>query len=87
MHVPRCQGEVAGPVIQFKKGPPFTGQGEILGALYTYEIYMAKAGIGENRQVVTNEPVQFEKSPVEVGDCRKVTDRLRGVYRILLYPN
>jgi hypothetical protein len=31
------------------------------------------AMIGENRQLVTNEPVEFEKSPVEVQDCRKIT--------------
>jgi hypothetical protein len=41
--------------------------------------------IGENRQFVTNEPVEFEKYPVEVQDCRKTTDHLRGIYRI--YPN
>ena len=34
--------------------------------------------IGENRQLVTNEPV-------EVQDCRKITDIFRGIYRI--YPN
>ena len=27
--------------------------------------------IGENRQLVTNEPAEFEKYPVEVQDCRK----------------
>ena len=31
--------------------------------------------IGENRQLVTNEPV-------EVQDCRKITDHFRGIYRI-----
>ena len=41
--------------------------------------------IRENRQLVTNEPVEFELSPVEVQDCRKITDRFRGFYRI--YPN
>ena len=34
--------------------------------------------IGENRQLVTNEPV-------EIGDCRKITGRFRGIYR--MYPN
>ena len=34
--------------------------------------------IGENRQLGTNEPV-------EVQDRRKITDHLRGIYRI--YPN
>ena len=41
--------------------------------------------IGENRHLVTNEPVEFEKEPVEVQDCRKITDHFRGIYRI--YPN
>ena len=41
--------------------------------------------IGENRQLVTNEPVDFEKKPVEVEDFRKITDHFRGIYRI--YPN
>ena len=41
--------------------------------------------IGENRQFITNEPVEFEKWPVEAQDCRKITDHFRGIYRI--YPN
>ena len=41
--------------------------------------------IGENRQLVTNEPVEFEKYPVEVQDCRKITDHSRGIYGI--YPD
>jgi hypothetical protein len=41
--------------------------------------------IGENRQLDTNEPVEFEKSPVEVLDCKKITYHFRGIYRI--YPN
>ena len=33
--------------------------------------------IGENQQLVTDEPVEFEKSPVEVHqDCRKITDHV-----------
>ena len=31
---------------------------------------------GENRQLVTDEPVEFEKRPVEVGDFRRITDHL-----------
>jgi hypothetical protein len=48
---------------------------------------MVKLGamIGENRQLVTHEPVEFEKQPVEIQDCRKITDHFRGIYRI--YPN
>ena len=41
--------------------------------------------IGENRQLVTNELVEFEKEPVEVQDGRIITDHLRGIHRI--YPN
>jgi hypothetical protein len=41
--------------------------------------------IGENRQLVTNAPVEFEKQPVEIQDCRKINDHFRGIYRI--YPN
>ena len=41
-------------------------------------VFMVTPMIGENRQLVTNEPV-------EVQDCRKITDRFRGIYRI--YPN
>ena len=40
--------------------------------------------LGENRQLVTDELVELEKYPVEVQDCRKMTDRFRGIYRI--YP-
>ena len=32
--------------------------------------------IRENRQLVTNEPVEFEKEPLEVQGCRKITDLL-----------
>ena len=41
--------------------------------------------IRENQQLVTNEPVEFEKYPVDVQDCRKITDQFRGIYGI--YPN
>jgi hypothetical protein len=30
--------------------------------------------IGENRLLVTNEPVEFEKQPVEVQDFKKMTN-------------
>ena len=42
--------------------------------------------IGENRQLVTDEPVVFEKEPVDVQDCRKITDHFKGIYR-RIYPN
>ena len=40
------------------------------------------AMIEENRQLVTDEPVEFEKELVEVQDCRKIPDHSRGIYRI-----
>ena len=36
--------------------------------------------IGENPQLVTDEAVEFEKYLVEVEDCKKITDHLRGIY-------
>ena len=41
--------------------------------------------IGENRQLVTNEPVEFKKQLVEVQDYKKITDQFRRIYKI--YPN
>ena len=43
--------------------------------------------IGENWQLVTDEPVEFEKELVEVQDSKrnKIADHLRGIYGI--YPN
>ena len=32
------------------------------------------AMIGENRQLLTDEPVEFESKPLEVQDCRKNTN-------------
>ena len=42
-------------------------------------------GPGENRQLVTDEPVEFDKQLVDVQDCRKITHHIRGIYSI--YPN
>ena len=40
---------------------------------------------GKNRRLVTNEPVEFVKQPVEVRDfSKRITDRFRGIYRIHL---
>ena len=44
-----------------------------------------KPTTGENRQLVKDEPVEFEKQPVEVQDCRIMTNHFRRIYRI--YPN
>ena len=42
--------------------------------------------IGENRELVANEPVEFEKKqPVEVQDCRIITDHFRGIYKKKIY--
>jgi hypothetical protein len=35
---------------------------------------------GKNRRFVTDEPVEFEKQPVEVGDFHRITDRFGGIY-------
>ena len=45
----------------------------------------AEKGARESRQLVTNEPVEFEKYLVKVQDCRRITGHFRGIYRI--YPN
>jgi hypothetical protein len=41
----------------------------------------------ENRPFVTDEPVGFEKSTVEVQNCRKITNRFRETYGIYLKIN
>ena len=46
--------------------------------------HMTRSMSGENRQLVADEPVEFEKLPVEVQACRKFTDHFRGIYRIYL---
>ena len=50
--------------------------------VFDYLLIMSSAMIRENRQLVTNEPVEFEKEPVEVQDCGKITDHFRGIYKI-----
>ena len=38
----------------------------------------------ENRLLVANEPCEFEKQPVEVEDCKKITDHFyRNVENIV----
>ena len=39
---------------------------------------------GKNRPLVTYEPVEFETQPVQMQDFKKITDPLRGLYRIFL---
>ena len=34
---------------------------------------------GDNRPLVTDEPVEFENEPVEVQDSRKTADQFRGI--------
>ena len=38
----------------------------------------AQAMIGDNRQFVTDQPFKLEGNPVEVQDCRIMTDNFRG---------
>ena len=40
---------------------------------------------GENWPLVTNELVEFEKSPVEVQDFKKITNHSRGIYWTYLW--
>ena len=37
---------------------------------------------GENWRLVADEPVEFEKQPVEVQDFGKFTNHFRGIYGI-----
>jgi hypothetical protein len=39
---------------------------------------------GKNRQLVTNEPVEFGEEPVEVGDFRRISYHFEGIYGIYL---
>jgi hypothetical protein len=39
---------------------------------------------GRNRRLVADEPVEFEKLPVEVQFLGKFTDHFRGIYKIYL---
>ena len=45
--------------------------------LYSIGQDLAGSIIGENQQLVTNEPVEVE-------DCRKITNHFRGIYSV--YP-
>jgi hypothetical protein len=49
---------------------------------WTHRNYQAM--IGENRQLVPNEPVEFEKLLVKVQDFGGITDHFRGIYGIHL---
>ena len=46
------------------------------------KIMASGALIGENRQLVTYEPAEFEKQLVEVQHCKKITEHFRGIHRI-----
>ena len=39
------------------------------------------AMIGENRQKVMNEPVEFENNRLNLKGCMKITDPLREIYK------
>ena len=38
--------------------------------------------IGENQQLVTYEPIEFEKWTAEDQGCRKITDHFEGIHKI-----
>jgi hypothetical protein len=40
---------------------------------------------GKNRRLVADEPVEFEKQPVEVQDFKKLTNRFRGIFIRIYY--
>ena len=62
------------------------GNGEdathLLAGLHSQGYFVTR--IGENRHLVTDEPVEFEKLPVGVQDRREITDHCTRIYRI--YP-
>ena len=61
---------------------------EVLTTHATYHLCMRASMIREKVwQLVTNEPVEFEKQPVEVLDCMKITDHFRGKYIIFFQFN
>jgi hypothetical protein len=84
-----------GSMLRTRPGP-FPGRAPALkkhlnkyGSRHTQSVCFLKVlgpMTGENRQIVTDEPVEFEKEPVEVQDCRKITHYFRKLYRII-YPN
>ena len=43
---------------------------------------LSKSMTGENRPLVTDEPIEFEKEPAHVQDFRKITDHFGGIYGI-----
>ena len=51
------------------------------GDLHIWIIEWVSPLSGENRRLVTDEPDEFEKSPVEVPDFRRITDHCRGICR------
>ena len=40
--------------------------------------------LGKIRRLVIDEPVEFEKKPVDIRDFKRVIDRFRGIYGIYL---
>ena len=52
--------------------------------------HLSTVTIGENRQLVTDEPVEFENNRLKFKIVRKVTDRYKGIceiYPILIKEN
>ena len=46
------------------------------------KLFAKETMIEENWQLVIDEHVEFEKQPVEVQDCWKITDRFKRIYII-----
>ena len=47
-------------------------------------IFSVDSSNRKNGPLVTDEPVEFEKEPVEVKDLEKIADHLGGIYGIYL---
>ena len=48
-------------------------------------IYDYGSMIKEKQQLITNEQVEFEKQPIDIQDCMKITNHFRAIYRIYPY--
>ena len=55
---------------------PLPGSEGSLGIMMSYTTLLT-----ENRRLVADEPVEFEKQPVQVQDLRRIMVHFRGIYR------
>ena len=77
LSLPNFLYKVIGLCVVAWPGPVTSNEGKGIG--------YSGAMSGKNRRLVADEPVEFEKQPVEVHrDLRKFTHHFRGIYRIYL---